>query len=218
MIEHSENIAALSMALVAAQGAMTGAKRDATNPHFKSTYVTLDTVIETAKPALQSAGLAFVQAPGQMVDGSLEVTTMIVHGESGQWMRSTLHIPLAKRDPQGAGSAITYACRYSLMAMLGLPPTDDDGEAAMDRDRPLNLPKAKSSAELKRDGSWERLKADLDHDLSDCKSLFALDKLRKDYRERARSSDWPKTWLDALANEFATVEEQMKQDELPMAG
>lgn len=133
MIEHSDNIATLACALLGAQSEMGGAKRDAKNPHFKSTYATLETVIETAKPALQAYGIAFMQAPGQLVDGALEVTTMLVHGESGQWMRSTLHVPLQKRDPQGVGSAITYACRYSLMAMLGIPPVDDDGESAMDR-------------------------------------------------------------------------------------
>ncbi len=50
--------------------------------------------------------------------------------------RSTLHVPLSKRDPQGVGSAITYGCRYALMATLGLPPVDDDGESAMDRSSP----------------------------------------------------------------------------------
>jgi hypothetical protein len=133
MIEHSQDIAAFAKAFVVAQGHMTGAKRDAKNPHFKSTYANLETVIDAAKPALQEQGIMFTQAPGQLIDGALEVTTMLVHAESGQWMRSTVHVPLQKRDPQGVGSAITYACRYSLMATLGLPPVDDDGEGAMDR-------------------------------------------------------------------------------------
>lgn len=147
MIEHSENIATIAAALLAAQAQMGGAKRDAKNPHFRSTYATLETVIDTAKPALQANGIAFMQAPGQLIDGALEVTTMLVHGESGQWMRSTLHVPLQKRDPQGVGSAITYACRYSLMAMLGIPPTDDDGEGAMERggnDAPAAKPAPKN--------------------------------------------------------------------------
>lgn len=152
MIEHSENITTIAAALLAAQAKMGGAKRDARNPHFKSTYATLETVIETAKPALQAQGIAFLQAPGQLVDGALEVTTMLIHGESGQWVRSTLHVPLQKRDPQGVGSAITYACRYSLMAMLGIPATDDDGEGAMERQ-----PKSKAdSREL-----YSQLEADI---------------------------------------------------------
>jgi hypothetical protein len=144
MIEHSADITKFGAALVTAQGMMTGAKRDAKNPHFKSTYATLETVIDTAKPALQEVGIAFMQAPGQLIDGALEVTTMLMHAESGQWMRSTLHVPLAKRDPQGVGSAITYACRYSLMAMLGLPPTDDDGHAAVNSTAPQPEPARKN--------------------------------------------------------------------------
>jgi hypothetical protein len=220
MIEHSADFTTLATALVSAQSVLTGAKRDAKNAHFRSSYATLENVIESAKPALQANGIAFIQAPGMLIDGALEVTTMLVHGETGQWIRSTLHVPLQKHDPQGVGSAITYACRYSLMAMLGLPPTDDDGEAAMVRgdDKPLNLPKPKSSAELKRNGDWDRLKADLDSDLADANSLFALDKLRKDYRERAKAAEWPKHWLEALANEFANAEEAIKKTELRMAG
>lgn len=129
MIQHSDDITELSKALHAAQGAMSGVVRDSKNPHFKNTYASLEAVIDTARPALQAHGLAFLQAPGGLVDGAIEITTMLTH-VSGQWMRSTLHVPLSKRDPQGVGSALTYGQRYSLMAMLGLPPVDDDGEAA----------------------------------------------------------------------------------------
>lgn len=135
MIETSQNVDALFKALHAAQGAMRGAAKDSKNPAFKSSYASLESVIDTARPALQSADLAFTQAPGLIVEGAIEVTTMLMH-TSGQWLRSTLHVPLQKRDPQGVGSAITYGCRYALMATLGLPPVDDDGEAAMDRTTP----------------------------------------------------------------------------------
>jgi len=132
MIQTSDNVDKLFAAIHAAQGAMRGATKDSKNPAFKSSYASLESVIDTARPALQSANLAFTQAPGALVDGAIEITTMLMH-TSGQWLRSTLHVPLSKRDPQGVGSAITYGCRYALMATLGLPPVDDDGEAAMDR-------------------------------------------------------------------------------------
>jgi hypothetical protein len=132
MIQTSDNVDKLFVAIHAAQGAMRGATKDSKNPAFKSSYASLESVIDTARPALQSANLAFTQAPGALVDGAIEITTMLMH-TSGQWLRSTLHVPLQKRDPQGVGSAITYGCRYALMATLGLPPVDDDGEAAMDR-------------------------------------------------------------------------------------
>jgi hypothetical protein len=130
VIEHSPDIKALVAALKGVQGMVEGVRRDAANPHFKSRYATLEAVVDAARPALQANGLAFTQAPGVIVDGAVEITTMLMH-ESGEWLRSTLHVPLGKRDPQGLGSALTYGQRYSLMATLGLPPTDDDGEGAM---------------------------------------------------------------------------------------
>jgi len=131
MIEQSVEIGAIAKALLTAQAQLGGVVRDSKNPHFKSAYASLESVIQHAKPALQSAGVAFTQAPGAIVDGAIEITTMLMHGDTGQWLRSTVHVPLAKRDPQGVGSAITYGCRYALMATLGLPPVDDDAEAAM---------------------------------------------------------------------------------------
>lgn len=136
MIEHSESIVALATALLKFQGALKGVKRDSDNPFFKSKYADLEQVVETAKPHLQDAGIAFIQSPGKITDGCLSLTTMLVHAESGEWMRGTGEIPLGKKDPQGAGSAQTYAQRYHLMAMLGLPPVDDDGEGAMERNGP----------------------------------------------------------------------------------
>ena len=125
----------IAPAFVAAQAELGGVEKDSKNPAFKSKYASLEAVIEAAKPVLIKHQLAFLQMPGALTDQGLSVTTMILH-DSGQHISSTLTVPLAKRDPQGAGSAITYACRYSLMAMLGMPPVDDDGEAAMDRPPP----------------------------------------------------------------------------------
>ena len=130
MIEHSPTIAKLAAAIGNVQAGIGGVPKDSTNPHFKTKYPSLESVIDTIREPMSKAGLSFVQAPGMMIsDGMLEIVTMLMHSASGEWLRSTLHIPVAKRDPQGAGSAITYGCRYSLMAMLGLPPTDDDAQA-----------------------------------------------------------------------------------------
>jgi hypothetical protein len=130
MIEHSPNIGKLTSGLHAAQAHFNGVAKDSKNPHFKNNYASLEAVVDTAKGPLQEAGLAFTQAPGVIVDGAIEITTMLMH-TSGEWLRSTLHVPLSKKDAQGVGSAITYGCRYALMATLGLPPVDDDGEAAV---------------------------------------------------------------------------------------
>lgn len=140
MITHSASIVNLAKALLIFQGAVDGVKRDSDNPFFKSKYADLEKVVDTARPHLQEAGIAFLQSPGAIRDNNLEMTTMLIHAESGEWMQGTGEIPLGKKDPQGAGSAQTYAQRYHLMAMLGLPPTDDDGEGAMERNRPSRPP------------------------------------------------------------------------------
>lgn len=132
MIEQSPTIEKLAAALGAAQALMTGAVRDRKNPHFKSSYATLESAIDAAREPMTKNGLAWVQMPGPLTDGGITVTTQIMHS-SGQWMRSSFTMPVVKRDPQAVGSAITYACRYAFMAALGLPPVDDDGEAAMQR-------------------------------------------------------------------------------------
>jgi hypothetical protein len=122
---------ALGAALLNAQGMLRGVGRDGTNPHFKSRYATLENVTETIRPVLQEFGVLFMQAPGNIDEHSvMSLTTWLIHSESGETFSTTIGVPLVKRDPQGVGSAITYACRYSLMALLGLPPVDDDGESA----------------------------------------------------------------------------------------
>jgi hypothetical protein len=136
-MEMSPTIGNLAAALCAAQAEMRGVYKDGKNPHFKSRYATLENVIDTARPALNKHGIAWMQSPGALVDGAITVTTILMH-KSGEWVSSSFQMPLAKRDPQATGSAVTYASRYALMAMLGLPPTDetpadDDGEVAHGR-------------------------------------------------------------------------------------
>jgi len=130
MITHSETITKIAGAMLAVQGAVASVKRDSQNPHFRSHYASLESVIDTIRPACQKASLVVIQAPGDYLDGHLEIETMIVHSASGEWFRSALTVPVQKPDPQGVGSAVTYACRYSLMAVFNLAPTDDDGNAA----------------------------------------------------------------------------------------
>lgn len=78
-------------------------------------------------------------------------------------------------------------------------------------------PAPKSSAQLKREGSWETILADLQADFMDCHSIASLNRLREIYRERARSQGWTRAWLEALANEFAQQEDAIKQVELASA-
>lgn len=210
MIETSEDIKHIAIALMEFQGLVDGVFRGSNNPHFRSKYANLETVIDTARPALQKAGIAFTQTAGMITDGNLEMTTMLIHAQTGQWIKSTMQIPLGKRDPQGAGSAQTYAQRYSLMAILGLPPTDDDAETAIDRanSRPApDEPPAKSSAQLKRDGAWEDVSGELMNDLIDCRSFIALEKLKESYRGKVLG--WTPAWKNALKDMFDAHEDKL---------
>lgn len=166
MIEHSTSIVAISKALMAFQGAVDGVERDRTNPHFKSRYATLEAVRDTAVPQLQNVGIVYMQSPGAVVDGNMSFTTLLVHAESGEWIKFTGDIPLGKKDPQGAGSAITYMSRYSLMAALGLPAVDDDGNDSMPEKRQEpSTPKPKETKYPLQEGErrklWERMMNDL---------------------------------------------------------
>jgi len=120
--------APLAKALVAAQKATEAVKKASTNPAFKSKYADLSVVVEAVVPALNAAGVSVLQFPafnGELVS----VATTLLH-ESGSSVTATLHLRPSKLDAQGVGSAITYARRYSLMAMTGAAPEDDDGAAA----------------------------------------------------------------------------------------
>lgn len=140
-ITTSPEINHIAAALLQFQSSATGVVKDSKNPHFKNRYASLEAVIDEARPKLQAAGIAWLQAPGHITNGNLALTTILMHAASGQWISSTMEIPLGKNDPQGAGSAITYSSRYALMATLGLPPVDDDAEGAMRRDaRPAPAP------------------------------------------------------------------------------
>jgi hypothetical protein len=125
----SEQISNIASALVKAQQAITFASKDAINPHLKSKYADLPSVIDAVKVALNSNGISFLQSAGAMVDMHMTLTTRLMHS-SGEWLEDTISMPMVKQDPQSYGSALTYARRYSLAAITGLYQDDDDGYAA----------------------------------------------------------------------------------------
>jgi hypothetical protein len=105
-------------ALAKAQIEMGPALKDSTNPAFSSKYADLASVWDACRVALSANGLAVVQGP-ELAERGVSVTTRLLHS-SGQWAESTLILPMDKATAQGAGSAITYARRYSLAAMVGV--------------------------------------------------------------------------------------------------
>lgn len=124
----SETITKIAEALLTAQKAISFAAKDAKNPHFKNTYADLPAVVNAVKPALNDAGIVFIQSGSPSDDGRLHLTTRLLHS-SGEFLEDTLVMPLPKQDPQGYGSAMTYARRYALAAIAGLYQDDDDGNA-----------------------------------------------------------------------------------------
>ena len=116
-------------ALVKAQKAFGPALKDRTNPAFKSKYADLGACIDAVIGALLDAGIAMVQKQHPH-DGGVCVETVFLHESGESYSAGLLTVPAAKQDPQGYGSALTYARRYSLMAACGIAPEDDDGNAA----------------------------------------------------------------------------------------
>lgn len=119
----------IATALAAAQMNMGKALKQANNPHFRSKYADLGNVMDACLPALNEAGIAVIQPAGEDEHGRY-VDTILIHGESGESLASRVPLIVQKNDMQGYGSAVTYARRYGLMAMAGIAPEDDDGNAA----------------------------------------------------------------------------------------
>jgi len=108
---------------------MKGAIKDTANPYFKSKYADLASVWEACREPLSKNNIAVIQPLHQSEKEEILLETVLMHS-SGQWVSSMIQIPVTKADAQGYGSALTYARRYGLSAMVGVAPEDDDGNAA----------------------------------------------------------------------------------------
>ncbi len=124
----SDSITKLMPALIRAKLNFAPAVKSRKNDFFKSKYVPLDVVIDVTEHALLNEGLVIIQTT--LVEGAISVLqTSLVH-ESGEFISGNYLLKPVKDDPQGHGSAMTYARRYCMMAILGIAPEDDDGNAA----------------------------------------------------------------------------------------
>jgi len=127
-MNQSESIKNLAAAMAAAQSEMGAAIKGASNPFFKSKYADLGSVIQAVKAPFAAHGLSYVQFPVSG-ESSVGVVTRLMHS-SGEWLEQEYFIPLGKMDAQSVGSCLSYARRYSLQAIAGIPSADDDGNAA----------------------------------------------------------------------------------------
>jgi hypothetical protein len=133
-MQTSETITKIAPAIVAAAAELGPVAKDAVNPAFRNKYATLDAIMEQVRPVLARHGLAVLQGVHhpETVDGTLRcisVETRLLH-LSGEWIASSVALPVEKVTSQGIGSATSYGRRYGLSAILGLTADDDDGNAA----------------------------------------------------------------------------------------
>jgi len=123
-MQKSESIKELATALNAAQKEIAAAKLNSENPYFKSKYADLASVWGACRDALSKNGLAVSQLTKSEGD-LIGVETVLMH-RSGEWLSETLLLKPTKTDPQAAGSALSYARRYALSAIVGVVQEDDD--------------------------------------------------------------------------------------------
>jgi hypothetical protein len=121
----SDNVDKIFPAFVAFQAEMPPVPKDSINPHFRNKYASLGAITEATRPVLAKHGLAYTQGMA-IVDGVQVMFTRIIH-QSGQWMEDGGYaLNPSKNDPQGMGSAVTYARRYTIGSTLGIITEDDD--------------------------------------------------------------------------------------------
>lgn len=196
----SDTRSELAKAMCKAQAALAPVLKDKTNPAFRSKYADLGAVLEAILPAFNANGLSLVQAPSN--DGTLVgVTTFLLH-DSGEWLETTLRMRPVKPDPQGVGSAITYARRYAALAVAGAAPEDDDGNAAS-----AAQPKAKKAiprgevGPLDANGMSNRDIKDIHEKLSrGIRACSSLDELKS----------WSKAWGDEIENLPEDIAEDLR--------
>lgn len=141
----------LAPALVAFQADLQPVDKSAANPFFKSKYAPLPEVMKAIQPLLAKHKLAVSQFP-TTIEGQSALRTLLLH-ESGQVIEDVSPLLLAKQDAQSQGSAMTYARRYGVMAVLGVvADEDDDGNhASTPSNRPTAAPQSAGGQRLATD-------------------------------------------------------------------
>lgn len=153
MMNKSESIKELSIALAKFQGDITNPNNSKTVSAgaFSYKYAPLDEILNLVRPTLSKHGLSIVQIPVTS-EGMVGVSTTLLHS-SGEWIETLpILLKLDKQSAQGAGSAITYARRYSLSAVLGISSEDDDDATSIEFNKSSsNLANKSKTASVKQD-------------------------------------------------------------------
>ena len=115
----------IATALSKAQGEMTHATLDKVNPHFRSKYASLQSVITAVRESLAKHEIAFLQQSRETQSG-VTVETVFYHSSGQSLASGPVFVPVDKQSAHGVGSALTYAKRYSLAMACGISDSDDD--------------------------------------------------------------------------------------------
>ena len=183
--------------LVKAQSEMTHAHFDQTNPHFKSKFASLKSVIDAVKPALNNNGIFFMQM-SHPVDGGVGIETVFCKGDE-KLSTGVVVVPVDRANAQGLGSSMTYAKRYSLAVACGISASeDDDGNAAAENPPPINaIPDVDAK---KRDSYVTQLITKANEDSFDDACINLLQELSKN--KQMKVAVWGA--LDAKTQAFIT--------------
>ena len=143
----SAEIGEIAAALSVAQAEINPAEKNATNPHLKNKYANISAIYDAVREVLPKHGLCVVQTMLPTDGTRAHVRTTLAH-KSGQWFASECVMPLDRQGgAQGMGSAITYARRYSLSAILGVvADEDDDGNGAQGRNNKAQIERDRAAA------------------------------------------------------------------------
>ena len=175
----SDSIKAIAEALVLAQKEIRFAVKDSTNPHFKSKYANINSVIDAVKKPLNDNGIALIQSLSPSDDSKLHLTTRLIHS-SGEWIEDTAVCPLQKQDAQSMGSAISYIRRYSISSLCALYADDDDGQSAV-----LNA--SDYLQKINHSQSLEELQANYNFVMGEVKTDRTLSKLVIDAKDKRKA-------------------------------
>lgn len=206
VFERSPETVAFCKAWPDAQKAMGAVLRDKTNPAFKSDYADLAAVTAAVLPALNDNGFGLMQFVSYDPAEKVVLCRTEISHESGEWKAALTAVPVTKIDAQGIGSAQTYGRRYSLMAITGVAPEDDDGNSAVGQSKaPANG--RISSAQAKKDGVWDRMTAEI----AACRDPDTLIKWGRD--NAAAIQELPTKWQSEVRDEFGAKLQALRDEQ-----